>query len=123
MSAKSAKAKGRRLQNMLRDILRETFPQLEEDDIKSQTMGMCGEDIVLSPAARKVIKYSFECKNVERLDLWKSLTQAEENSADRSPVLVMKRNQRKTYAIVELDTFINLIRDNNEQEVEKKNAI
>ena len=57
MSAKSAKAKGRRLQNMLRDILRDTFPQLEEDDIKSQTMGMSGEDIVLSPAARKVIKY------------------------------------------------------------------
>ena len=123
MSAKSAKAKGRRLQNMLRDILRETFPQLEEDDIKSQTMGMCGEDIVLSPAARKVIKYSFECKNVERLDLWKSLTQAEENSQDRAPVLVMKRNQSKTYAIVELNHFINLIKDNNGQEVEKKNAI
>ena len=113
MSAKSAKAKGRRLQNMLRDILRETFPQLEEDDIKSQTMGMCGEDIVLSPAARKVIKYSFECKNVERLDLWRSLAQAEENSADRAPVLVMKRNHSKTYAVIELDNFINLIKEQN----------
>ena len=111
MSAKSAKAKGRRLQNMLRDVLRETFPQLEEDDIKSQTMGMSGEDIVLSPAARKIIKYSFECKNVERLDLWKSLAQADGNSDDRDPVLVMKRNQSKTYAIVELNTFINLIRE------------
>ena len=111
MSAKSAKAKGRRLQNLLRDILRETFPQLEEDDIKSQTMGMPGEDIVLSPAARKVIKYSFECKNKERLDLWKSLEQAEENSANRAPVLVMKRNRSKVYAVVELETFINLIKE------------
>ena len=35
-------------------------------------MGMSGEDIVLSPAAKKAIRYSFECKNQERLNLWKS---------------------------------------------------
>ena len=64
MNPRSSKAKGRRLQNALRDILRETFPILEDDDIKSQTMGMTGEDIVLSPAAKKEIPYSFECKNV-----------------------------------------------------------
>ena len=51
-SPKSSKAKGRKLQNMVRDALRGAFPTLEEDDIKSQTMGMTGEDIVLSPAAR-----------------------------------------------------------------------
>ena len=114
MSAKSAKAKGRRLQNLTRDLLREAFSSLEEDDIKSQTMGMPGEDIVLSPAARKIIKYSFECKNKERLDLWKSLEQAEENSEDRSPVLVIKRNRSKTYAVIELDCFIDLIKEENE---------
>ena len=114
MSAKSAKAKGRRLQNLTRDLLREAFSSLEEDDIKSQTMGMPGEDIVLSPAARKIIKYSFECKNKERLDLWKSLEQAEENSEDRSPVLVIKRNRSKTYAVIELDCFIALIKVENE---------
>ena len=62
MSAKSSKAKGRRLQNLVRDKLRSKFTILEEDDIKSQTMGMTGEDIVLSPAARKLIPYSIECK-------------------------------------------------------------
>jgi len=111
MSAKSAKAKGRRLQNLTRDLLREAFSSLEEDDIKSQTMGMPGEDIVLSPAARKIIKYSFECKNKERLDLWKSLEQAEENSEDRTPVLVIKRNRSKTYAVIEVDHFIDLIKE------------
>tara|TARA_R100001082_G_scaffold110889_1_gene92260 strand:+ start:1109 stop:1444 length:336 start_codon:yes stop_codon:yes gene_type:complete len=111
MSAKSAKAKGRRLQNLTRDKLREAFPSLEEDDIKSQTMGMPGEDIVLSPAARKSIVYSFECKNKERLDLWKSLEQAEENSADRAPVLVIKRNRSKVYAVIEFNNFIELIKE------------
>jgi hypothetical protein len=83
---------------------------LEEDDIKSQTMGMTGEDIVLSPLAQKTIPYSFECKNKERLDLWKSLLQAEENCNGRSPVLVIKRNRSKTYAILELDKFMELIK-------------
>ena len=113
-SPKSAKAKGRRLQNFVRDLLREMYPSLEDDDIKSQTMGMPGEDIVLSPAARKAIPYSFECKNKERLDLWKSLQQAAENCGSRAPVLVIKRNRSGVYAVLQLDTFFNLIGENNE---------
>ena len=111
MKVKSIKAKGRNLQNFVRDMLRDAFPRLHEDDIKSQTMGMPGEDIVLSPAARKSIVYSFECKNKERLDLWKSLEQAEENSADRTPVLVIKRNRSKVYAVIEFNNFIDLIKE------------
>ena len=109
MSAKSAKAKGRRLQNFVRDQLRDMYPELHEDDIKSQTMGMPGEDIVLSPAAREAISYSFECKNKERLDLWKSLEQASENSEEREPVLVIKRNRTKVYAVIEWDSFRKLL--------------
>ena len=70
MKTSSGKAKGRRLQNKIRDVLLEHFSeQLEPDDIRSQIMGMSGEDIVLSPAARKIIPYSFECKNQEKLKL------------------------------------------------------
>lgn len=108
---RSAKAKGRRLQNTLRDMLQEAFPELEEDDIKSQTMGMTGEDIVLSPAARKVIPYSFECKNQERVQIWRALTQALGNAEGRVPIVVIKRNRTEPYAIVNLDSFIDLIKD------------
>ena len=72
-------------------------------------MGMSGEDIVLSPAAKKVIPYSFECKNQERLNLWSSLEQAENNSQDRQPVLVFKRNRSKVYVAIEFDHFMELI--------------
>jgi len=108
---RSAKAKGRRLQNSLRDMLKEAFPTLEEDDIKSQTMGMSGEDIVLSPAARRIIPYSFECKNQERVQIWRALTQALGNAGGRVPVVVIKRNHTDPYAILDLNTFIDLIRD------------
>ena len=77
-------------------------------------MGMSGEDIVLSPAAKKAIKYSFECKNQERLNLWKSLEQAESNCEDRHPVLVFKRNRTKTYVAIEFENFINIIKPRKE---------
>jgi len=93
----------------VRDILRELYPQLHEDDIKSQTMGMGGEDIVLSPAARELIPFSFECKNQETLPLWKSLAQAEDNSKGRDPVLVIKRNRSGVYAVIQFDVFTKLI--------------
>lgn len=108
-NARSAKAKGRRLQNFVRDALRDKYSKLEEDDIKSAIMGVGGEDIVLSPAARKVIPYSFECKNVERLQFWSSVEQAESNSNGRTPVLVVKKNGKKPYVVLELDKWLELI--------------
>ena len=111
MKASSIKAKGRRLQDFVRDKLRGLFTKLEDDDIKAAIMGESGEDIKLSPAARKIIPYSFECKNQERLNIWSSLSQAEENSNDRTPVLVFKRNRSKTYIAFELKDFLKLIGD------------
>ena len=94
----------------MRDRLRSVFSEtLETNDIESQVMGMSGEDIVLSPAAKRAIRYSFECKNQERLNLWKSLEQAESNCEDRQPILVFKRNRSKTYVALEFDHFIELI--------------
>ena len=43
---RAAKAKGRTGQNEIRDKLLETFPEFEEDDIKSTTMGDTGEDMI-----------------------------------------------------------------------------
>ena len=108
-AGRSSKAKGRRLQNLVRDKLREKFTSLEEDDIKSAIMGTVGEDIVLSPAARKVIPFSFECKNVERLQFWKTVEQAEGNSNGRTPVIVVKKNGRKPYVALPLEDWLELI--------------
>ena len=110
MKTRSAKSKGRRLQNKIKEILSEAFTELEPDDIKSAIMGDSGEDIQLSPAARKLIPYSIECKNQEKLNIWGALEQAEKNSGDSKPVLIFKRNRSKTYAVLEIEDFINLIK-------------
>ena len=112
MKTASRKAKGRRLQNKIRDLLIEHFSEeLEDDDIRCAIMGESGEDLKLSPAARKLIPYSIECKNQEKLNIWDSLVQAEENSNGYTPILIFKRNRSKTYAVVELNHFLKLIKN------------
>ena len=113
MKTRSAKNKGKRLQNKVRDLLLETFSDLEPDDIRSAIMGETGEDIKLSPAARRLIPYSFECKNQEKINIWDSLQQAEENCGVYDPVLIFKRNRSKTYAVINIEKFIELINENS----------
>ena len=113
MKTRSAKNKGKRLQNDVRDLILETFTELEPDDVRSTTMGDSGEDVLLSPAARKLIPYSIECKNQEKLNIWSSLEQAETNAGKHIPLLIFKRNRSKTYAVINIEKFIELINENN----------
>ena len=111
MKSRSAKNKGKRLQNQVRDLLLEKFQQLEEDDVRSTTMGDSGEDILLSPAARKLFPFSVECKNQEKLTIWSSLEQAENNSGNHAPLLIFKRNRTKTYAVLELEELLKILNE------------
>ena len=111
MKPRSAKNKGKRLQNKVRDIILEKFDKLEPDDVRSITMGDSGEDILLSPAARRLFPFSVECKNQEKLSIWGALEQAEENSGKHSPLVIFKRNRSKTYAVLEFDKLLELLNE------------
>ena len=109
MKPRSAKNKGKRLQNKVRDLILEKFNQLEPDDVRSITMGDSGEDILLSPAARKLFPFSTECKNQEKLNIWSSLEQAEANSGKHIPIVIFKRNRSKTYVALEFEKLLELL--------------
>ena len=109
MKTRSAKNKGKRLQNDVRDLILETFKELEPDDVRSTTMGDSGEDVLLSPFARRLFPFSIECKNQEKLNIWSSLEQAENNSGSHTPLLIFKRNRTKTYAVLEFDKLLELL--------------
>ena len=111
MKPRSAKNKGKRLQNNVRDLILEKFTQLEPDDVRSITMGDSGEDILLSPAARRLFPFSVECKNQEKLNIWSSLEQAEGNSGNHPPLVIFKRNRTKTYAVLEFDELLKLLNE------------
>ena len=111
MKPRSAKNKGKRLQNTIRDLILEKFDSLEKDDVRAITMGDSGEDILLSPAARRLFPFSVECKNQEKLNIWSALEQAEENSGDHVPLVIFKRNRTKTYAVLEFDKLLELLNE------------
>ena len=110
MKPQSAKAKGRKLQQWVRDILLEAFPSLEPDDVRSTSMGAGGEDVQLSPAARRLFPYSVECKSVEKLNVWGAYEQAEANSGEHEPILIMKKNRKKPLVVIDAEAFINLLK-------------
>ena len=106
MKTSSAKAKGRKLQQWVRDFLLEEYSSLDSDDIKSISMGAGGEDILLSPAARRLIPLSIECKNRKKLSLYGWYDQAVANAPKRTePVVVVKANRRKPMVIVDAEYF------------------
>jgi hypothetical protein len=111
MKPRSAKNKGKRLQNKVRDLILEKFNQLEPDDVRSVTMGESGEDILLSPAARKLFPFSTECKNQEKLNIWSSLEQSETNSGKHIPIVIFKRNRSKTYVALEFEKLLELLNE------------
>ena len=110
ISTSARKAKGRRLQNKVRELLIEKF-DFHPDDIKTAVMGESGEDIRLAHSARQKFPFSVECKNQEKLNIWSSLEQAEENSGNHSPLVIFKRNRSKTYAVLEFDELLKLLNE------------
>lgn len=110
MKPQSAKAKGRNLQKLVREKILENFPQLRPDDVVSRSMGAGGEDIMLSPLARDILGVSFECKNVEKINVWDAYAQAEYNAKEYYPVLVIKKNHKEPLAVIDLDYFLDLIK-------------
>lgn len=110
ITTRSAKNKGRTAQNKVRDELRVRFPTLESEDIESRQMGGSGTDIILSPAAQKLIPFDIEVKNQEKLNVWSALEQAETNTKKgRIPLLIFKRNRSKMYACIEFEKLLELL--------------
>ena len=107
MKTQSAKAKGRRLQQWFRDLLIEEL-DVHPEDIESRSMGAGGEDLIMARAARETFPYSIECKNQEKVNLWESYKQANENSGKYEPVVFVKRNNHKPLVVVDADYFISL---------------
>lgn len=106
MKTSSAKAKGRRFQQFVRDLILRLHPTLEPDDVKSTSMGAPGEDIQLSPAARKLVPFSIECKSRASYAFYKDLDQAYTNAPKGTqPILVAKANHRDPVVIVDAEYF------------------
>ena len=105
MKTQSAKAKGRKLQQWVRDQIIEQL-EVHPEDIESRSMGAGGEDLIMARAARQKFPFSVECKNVEKLNVYEAYAQAEANSGDHEPILFMKKNRKKPLVVVDAEWFV-----------------
>ncbi len=105
MKVQSAKAKGRRLQQWVRDMLIEML-EVHPEDVESRSMGAGGEDIIMARAARQKFPFSVECKNTEKLNVWDAYDQACANSGDYEPILFIKKNGRRPLVVLDAENFI-----------------
>ena len=67
MKQQSRKAKGRRLQNHVRDRILKNFPHLKARDVQCVENYAPGPDIILSKVAAKLVPWQWEVKNQENV--------------------------------------------------------
>jgi hypothetical protein len=110
MKTSSAKQKGRKLQQFVRDRIRALF-SLPDEDVVSCSMGAQGIDVQLSQRARSLAPYAIECKNYARIAIYRWWEQAVANAtAELSPILVVKENRSEPLVIMSWTTFEELIK-------------
>jgi len=115
MKTSSAKAKGRRLTQRLRDKLLAAFPVLCELDLVVTPSSCFGEDIQMSKLASDILNIAIECKNQEKLNIWQTIEQVERHSAKsgKKPFITFSRNRMAhDYSIMRCDDVINLMSEN-----------
>ena len=109
MNTATRKAKGKRLQKHICNLILKYFPILSDKDVISIRMGRPGEDVQLSNKAKKKFPYSIECKNQERMKyLWDAYEQAVNNSKNLEPLVVLKINNKKPLILIDAEHFIKL---------------
>lgn len=115
MKTQSAKGKGRKLQQHIRDRIYHYFPELEEGDVESRPMGSGGVDIMMSPKARRLCPLSIEAKNTKDRPGKGEFEQSEYNAyKDTLPVVAWKPPRAEytkgTLVLVRLETLLHFLK-------------
>lgn len=109
MKSASAKQKGRRLQQWVRDRMLALGPGLRDNDVTSRSSGAGGTDLILSPRAFAVFPVACECKNVERVNVWAAYAQASAHEGGGEPVVIISRNRAQPLAVVDAEWLLTLM--------------
>jgi len=108
---RAAKQKGRLGQQEIRDKILETFPDLEPDDVKSTTMGDGGEDIQLSPAARRKIPVTIEVKRRKSgMKMQYDWYDQAKRHGKGEPVLFFRADRKEWLVVIGIEHYMELLK-------------
>lgn len=103
----SKKAKGTRLEKKLARLIRE-----KGLDDSASRMLLSGSVWNFRGDIFTKLAYHFECKNSEKHKIWEEWYQAESQSPiGKTPILVISGNFRPILAIMQIDDFLNLVKE------------
>lgn len=107
----SRKAKGRRLQQAVRQDLVDRLG-IDPGDVMSTAMGQAGCDLYLSPAGRERFPFGVECKAQEAiaLPMWWRQCAANAEAEGLAPLLVLKQSRREPLAVLRWTDLLALLR-------------
>lgn len=107
----AAKAKGRRAVDEVIDLIyKRFFHIIDKEDVMRPAGSQPGEDVWLSPEARKYFPFSVEVKWHENLNIWAALKQAEKNAGDHIPLVFFRRSHTKMYVTLPAEDFLRIIK-------------
>ncbi len=109
MKTKSAKGKGRRLQNLIRSYLI-FWLCLTDEDVTTAIMGEKGADVKIVLSKRFMFNYKIECKSQKEgfSAVYKAYQQCINHPGDEEPLLIIKQDRQKPLAIIDAEYFIKL---------------
>jgi len=107
IKGRSAKQKGSRKEREVADAINKAF------NCKCRRTPMSGAlpdwkgDICQLPEELNDLCLEVKCQ--EKTKIWQWLEQAERESGRKTPVLLFSRNRSKTYAVMEMNDWLNLL--------------
>ena len=114
ISVKSAKAKGRKFQQLIASKVSDLLdiPWGKDELIRSREGAQSGTDVVIIGQAKERFPYSIECKAVEKWSIHQFIKQAKANQEGGTDwLLFCKRNLEDPIVIMDVGVFFNLLKE------------
>ncbi len=109
MQTKSAKAKGRRLQNWVRNQLIQWI--FSPSDVTVAIMGETGVDVKIVKHQQYIFPYKIECKSQKDgfSAVYKAIKQCQNHSGEGEPLVIIKQDGQKPLAVLDAEYFIDIV--------------
>jgi Holliday junction resolvase len=107
----NAKQKGNRFERQVAKQINKKFNTNVRRTPLSGGMNFKG-DIICIDDNSIISEFSFECKNQEKLNIWKALEQSRNDAPQRTlPVVVFTKNFEREYIALEFEDFLNILKE------------
>ena len=107
----NANKKGKNFERAVARILNIAFKTNVRRTPMSGGMSIKGDIIDINPDS-VLFDYHFECKNQEKLNIWKALAQARsDRPMGKTAIVVFTKNHEKDYVALEFEDFMNLLKE------------